>query len=223
MGILRRLDCSVIILWFGVFIWMEGLNKTGLPQYLWHLGGLTISDFSSVSHISILFAITMVPSIAVGNNTMAMICLMLLVPCADQLPFVLLLAWLLAMAGNLTLFSSVTNISVARESIRATRHKFSYWAHLQYAFPTTLALAILGIVIICGLLQLHWFPVLYHHPCIPFHYHVLSVPGVIISEGSNPQRSAHPGFLGGKAAASCSHVHAFIHNFIICVILFLII
>ena len=154
MATLRNMDWSVVVLWLGVFVWMEGLHSTKIPQYLWHVSGLTLSPFSSVAHVAILCAVVMVMAAMMGNVATTLILLMQLMPCATQLSFALLLVWLAAIGGNLTLYSSVSNVLVAHRAHHTLSHKLTFWKHLQYGFLTTLTLGVMGVVIISGLLQL---------------------------------------------------------------------
>ncbi|ELT98706.1 hypothetical protein CAPTEDRAFT_220905 [Capitella teleta] len=155
-GVLRSTDWSVIILWLGTFVWMHGLSLTGIPQAVWHMAGLTLSDFSSVPHIAILCAFISLPSATLGNVVMVMVAMTLLVPCAVQLPFVLLTSWVSAMAGNLSLYSSVSNLLVVHEALHhQRRQKLSMWMFSQFSFPSTVLHLIMGVIIISGLLQIH--------------------------------------------------------------------
>lgn len=39
-AVLRQLDWSVLVMFGGLFVWLEGFNRTHLPAALWQLLGI---------------------------------------------------------------------------------------------------------------------------------------------------------------------------------------
>ncbi|XP_041367710.1 silicon efflux transporter LSI3-like [Gigantopelta aegis] len=151
--IIRRVDWSVLVMFFGLFVWMAGFNATRIPRWIWKTMGLSHSKFNSFSSLTILCVFVVVCSNIFSNVPLTIIVLEQLQPCTNQFPLVLYLAWCSTIAGNLTLFGSVANLIVAQKSKTSLGYQFSYWTYLKYGFVTTCFIVVIGMAIMNVILQ----------------------------------------------------------------------
>ncbi|CAF1413084.1 unnamed protein product [Adineta ricciae] len=130
--ILTRIDWNVLLLFFGLFVWLDGLNSTGIPHWLWvalKLDRATLKDLNSL----LLFYIF----ILIGSNVFSNVPLTLLVleqvpRTGDHLNLILYLAFITTIAGNLTLFGSVANLIVAQKALASPiKYRFQFWTYFK--------------------------------------------------------------------------------------------
>ncbi|XP_041367286.1 silicon efflux transporter LSI2-like [Gigantopelta aegis] len=151
--IIRRVDWGVLVMFFGLFVWMAGFNATRIPRWIWKTMGLSHSKFNSFSSLTILCVFVVVCSNIFSNVPLTIIVLEQLQPCTNQFPLVLYLAWCSTIAGNLTLFGSVANLIVAQKSKTSLGYQFSYWTYFKYGFVTTCFIVVIGMAIMNVILQ----------------------------------------------------------------------
>ena len=157
--IIKRVDWSIIIMFFGIFVWVQGLNNTHLPRWLSAKAGLADSDVLfrfglSVDIIAIACLVIALGSTFFGQVPVTLMVLDQLVPCSNQLWLVLLLAWCATIAGNLTLLNSVANLIVVQKGMKTIRYRLSFCNHLQFGFLTTLIILPTGVLILYGLFHI---------------------------------------------------------------------
>ncbi len=153
--VMKHVDWSIIMLFFGIFVWMYGLNKTHVPHWIWHhlgLGGSTAS--LAPLDILILAIFIVIGSNIFSNVPLTIIVLDQLVPCRDQRDLVIYVAWCATIAGNLTLFGSVANLIVAQKSQQTLDFRLTFFGYLSYGFITTLILIPVGILMLYGCLKI---------------------------------------------------------------------
>ena len=150
--VIKRVDWSIILLFLGLFVWLHGFNKTHLVQATWAWVGLADADFHTAKHIAILTAFVLVGGNIFSNVPLTIIMLGLLQPCQDQKALVLYLAWLLTLAGNLTMFGSVANLIVVQKGVQSLKYRLTFWQYFRFGFLTTLLITGVGLIIIYGLL-----------------------------------------------------------------------
>ena len=105
-----------------------------------------------LQNIAILTVLVLVGSLVFSNVPLTLILLEVLPPCGDQQHLVVFLAWLLTLAGNLTMFSSVANLIVVQKGVQSLKYRLTFWQYFQFGFITTLLIIGVGLVIIYGLL-----------------------------------------------------------------------
>ena len=152
MGIVHRLDWSVVLTFMGLFVWLYGLGKTQVPNWLWTKVSLAENTFTSAWGILLLTVTVVVGTNIFGNVIVTVIVLDRLVPCQNQLSLVLYLAWCSSIAGNLTQLSNTTNLIVSQKALQAVNYRLTYWTYLKYGFLTTLVILPMGILILYCLL-----------------------------------------------------------------------
>lgn len=132
---LQKVDWDLLVMFSGLFILTEGVQKLGMLNW-----------FSQYVHtpLSILGVTTILSNLV--SNVPAVLLLHNLIPHPDPKTW-LLLAAASTLAGNLTLLGSVANLIVA-EAVVKQGHRLSFWEHLRFGLPltvVTLAIAFLWI------------------------------------------------------------------------------
>jgi Na+/H+ antiporter NhaD/arsenite permease-like protein len=162
--IFARVNWELLVFFSGLFIVIEGLQKTMIPGQLLDM----VEDVMNVESIAGVCAFTAI--ITVGCNIFNNVPLVLLVGLASsyddgegvELQFMetigdpelawILLAWVATCAGNLTLMGSVANLIVAEEGKHYFEMSFSYYT--KFGFPITIVTLYVGVAIICGMWSL---------------------------------------------------------------------
>lgn len=153
--IFRRVDWGIIMMFFGFFVWLGGVNKTRIARWVWQHMGLSGRSATDVESIVILSCFVIFGSNLFSNVPLTIIVLEQLEPCKDQLPTVLYLAWGSTIAGNLTLFGSVANLIVAQQALITVNFDLTFYKYIKFGFLSTLWIVTLGTVIIYGLMLLY--------------------------------------------------------------------
>ncbi|CAF4658014.1 unnamed protein product, partial [Rotaria socialis] len=152
--ILQRIDWNILILFFGIFVWLDGLNSTGIPSRIWAALNLDTASFQHIPSLFLLYAFILIGSNIFSNVPLTILILEQIQPDGNHLNLVLYLAFLTTVAGNLTLFGSVANLIVAQKALTSSlQYKFDFWTYLKYGFVTTLILSLIGLFIIYGLVE----------------------------------------------------------------------
>ena len=152
--VMKRMDWSILVMFFGYLIWIRGFCNTHILHWLWRQFGLAGKQIDSLQRIAIFGVFTVLTSNIFGNVTLTLLVIDLLQPCTDQLPLVLYLAWCGTIAGNLTLFGSVSNLIVSQKAKVTLNYHLSYKVHLKYGFLSSLVIISLGMVIIYTFMQI---------------------------------------------------------------------
>lgn len=123
---LRQVDWNLLVMFSGLFILTEGVQKLGL------LNGFTgiVNNPLQISIVTTLLSnlVSNVPAILLLHN---------LIPHPDRQTW-LLLAATSTLAGNLTLLGSVANLIVA-EAVKKSGFALTFWEHLRFGLPLTIA------------------------------------------------------------------------------------
>ncbi|CAF1114586.1 unnamed protein product [Adineta steineri] len=152
--ILMRIDWNVLLLFFGLFVWLDGLNSTGIPHKIWVALKLNSASLTDIKSLLIFYIFTLIGSNIFSNVPLTLLVLEQVPPTGDHLSLVLYLAFITTIAGNLTLFGSVANLIVAQKALTSSlQHKFDFWTYLKFGFLTTILLSLVGTFIIFGLLR----------------------------------------------------------------------
>ncbi|KAL3521547.1 hypothetical protein ACH5RR_019696 [Cinchona calisaya] len=154
---LEKVSYSLLIFFCGMFITVDGFNRTGIPSALWdfvephaqinHIGGLAVLALvilflsnlaSNVPTVLLLGARVAASAAAISS--------------ADEKKAWLLLAWVSTVAGNLSLLGSAANLIVCEQARRAQHfgYNLSFWSHLKFGFPSTLIITAIGLTLIRG-------------------------------------------------------------------------
>jgi len=144
--VLKLVDWHLLVFFAALFIVVEGLSGTGLPDQLYHsVRGLFGASAGRQAWNLAWFS-------AAGSNIFS------------NVPFVLVagkwignfaqpeLMWKVmalatTFAGNLTILGSVANIIVVES---ARRHvEVSFWDYARYGIPVTILTTVVGMIILC--------------------------------------------------------------------------
>lgn len=122
--ILQKVDWDLLLMFSGLFILTEGVQKLGV-----------LNEFSQLVHtpLSILGVTALLSNLV--SNVPAVLLLHHLIPHPDDRTWLLLAAGS-TLAGNLTLLGSVANLIVA-EAVAKQGHRLTFWEHLRFGLPLT--------------------------------------------------------------------------------------
>nr|KYP41775.1 Putative transporter arsB [Cajanus cajan] len=155
MPSLEKVSYSLLIFFCGMFITVDGFNKTGIPGALWDVME-PYSRVNSASGIAILALVILILSNVASNVPTV---LLLGGPVAASAAAIspdyekkawLILAWASTVAGNLSLLGSAANLIVCEQARRAPNiaYTLTFWNHLKFGLPSTLVITAIGLTLI---------------------------------------------------------------------------
>ncbi|KAL4595097.1 hypothetical protein ACB092_12G067400 [Castanea dentata] len=152
---LEKVSYSLLVFFCGMFITVEGFNKTGIPSTLWDF----MEPYSKIDHVSGIAILAVV--ILVMSNLASNVPTVLLlgarvaasaaaISAADEKKAWLILAWVSTVAGNLSLLGSAANLIVCEQARRGPQlgYTLSFWSHLKFGVPSTLIVTAIGLTLI---------------------------------------------------------------------------
>lgn len=152
---LEKVSYSLLLFFCGMFITVDGFNKTGIPSALWDF----MEPYAQIDHvggIAVLAAVILVLS-NVASNVPTVLLLggrvaasAAAISPANEKKAWLMLAWVSTVAGNLSLLGSAANLIVCEQARRAPLlgYNLSFWNHLKFGFPSTLIVTAIGLTLI---------------------------------------------------------------------------
>ncbi|XP_060971696.1 silicon efflux transporter LSI2-like isoform X1 [Cannabis sativa] len=154
---LEKVSYSLLLLFCGMFITVEGFNKTGIPTTLWNM----IKPYSEIDHVSgmvvLSLAILVLSNLASNVPTVLLLGGRVAAMAAAISPHEvkkswLILGWVSTVAGNLSLPGSAANLIVCEQARRAPSFKYtlSFWTHLKFGLPSTIIVTAIGLTLIRG-------------------------------------------------------------------------
>ncbi|XP_021617183.1 silicon efflux transporter LSI2 isoform X2 [Manihot esculenta] len=152
---LDKVSYSLLIFFCGMFITVDGFNKTGIPSALWDL----MEPHAKIDHASGTAVLAIV--ILVLSNLASNVPTVLLlggrvaasaaaISAADEKKAWLFLAWVSTVAGNLSLMGSAANLIVCEQAQKAPEfgYNLTFWKHLKFGVPSTIAVTAVGLMLI---------------------------------------------------------------------------
>ncbi|KAK0596181.1 hypothetical protein LWI29_013424 [Acer saccharum] len=152
---LEKVSYSILIFFCGMFITVDGFNRTGIPSNFWDL----METYVQIDHIGGIAVLAVV--ILVLSNLASNVPTVLLLGArvaasaaaiseADEKKAWLILAWVSTVAGNLSLMGSAANLIVCEQARRAPYlgYTLSFWRHLKFGVPSTLIVTAIGLTLI---------------------------------------------------------------------------
>ncbi|KAI3952911.1 hypothetical protein MKX01_028603 [Papaver californicum] len=141
----------------GMFITIDGFNKTGIPSAIWDF----MEPHARVNQSSgiVVLAVVILGLSNLASNVPTVLLLgarvaasAALVSASDEKKAWLILAWVSTVAGNLSLLGSAANLIVCEQARRAQLlgYNLSFRKHLQFGFPSTLIVTAIGMLLIRG-------------------------------------------------------------------------
>lgn len=154
---LEKVSYSLLIFFCGMFITVDGFNRTGIPSSLWELME-PYSKIDRVGGIAVLAAVIIVLSNLASNVPTVLLLgarvaasAAAISPGSEKKAW-LILAWVSTVAGNLSLLGSAANLIVCEQARRAQHYGYnlSFWSHLKFGLPSTIIVTAIGLTLIRG-------------------------------------------------------------------------
>ena len=137
--IYREIDWALLLLFAGLFIVVQGIEKAVLVPDILHA-----AERLAFGTPAVLATVAALLSNLVSNVPAVLMLKPFVVSVAEPRRAWLVLAMASTLAGNLTVLGSVANLIVI-ERARRQRIEIDFWSHLRLGVPVTLA------TIACGL------------------------------------------------------------------------
>ncbi|KAM7258050.1 hypothetical protein ACFE04_013791 [Oxalis oulophora] len=151
---LEKVSYSLLIFFCGMFITVDGFNKTGIPSTLWDL----VEPYAEIDHAkgtAVLAVVILVLSNVASNvPTVLLLGAQIAVSAGaiseeEERRAWLILAWVSTVAGNLTLLGSAANLIVCEQARRASHgYTLTFWQHLKFGVPSTIIVIAIGLPLI---------------------------------------------------------------------------
>ncbi|CAD6248930.1 unnamed protein product [Miscanthus lutarioriparius] len=152
---LEKVSYPLLLFFCGMFITVDGFNKTGIPSAFWE----SMEPYARIdtpTGTAVLAAVILLLS-NVASNVPTVLLLGARVaasaaaisPAAETNAW-LILAWTSTVAGNLSLLGSAANLIVCEQARRAQQYGYTlpFFSHLQFGFPATLVVTGIGLLLI---------------------------------------------------------------------------
>ncbi|KAK8692723.1 hypothetical protein V6N13_070330 [Hibiscus sabdariffa] len=152
---LEKVSYSLLIFFCGMFITVEGFNKTGIPSTLWDFME-PYAKIDRVSGIAVLAIVILVLSNFASNVPTVLLlggrvaASAAAISTSEEKKAWLILAWVSTVAGNLSLLGSAANLIVCEQAHRVPHlgYTLSFWKHLKFGLPSTLIVTAIGLTLI---------------------------------------------------------------------------
>ncbi|KAK1399517.1 Silicon efflux transporter [Heracleum sosnowskyi] len=154
---LEKVSYSLLIFFCGMFITVDGFNKTGIPSAVWEFmePHAQIDRVAGVAILAIVILVlsnlaSNVPTVLLLGRRVA-ISAAAISPQKERTAW-LILAWVSTVAGNLSLLGSAANLIVCEQARRAQHlgYNLTFWSHLKFGVPSTLIVTAIGLTLIRG-------------------------------------------------------------------------
>ncbi|KAL8153493.1 hypothetical protein V2J09_011253 [Rumex salicifolius] len=153
---LDKIMYSILVFFSGMFMAVEGFDKTGIPGAFWEAME-PYARLDSVSGLAVLSIVIIFLSNLISNVPTVLLLGSKIAESAGKVSAEyekkawLVLAWVSTIAGNLTLLGSAANLIVSEQARLSPPHlKFnlSFWQHLLFGVPSTILVTAIGLAII---------------------------------------------------------------------------
>ncbi|XP_076927973.1 silicon efflux transporter LSI2-like [Bidens hawaiensis] len=151
---LEKVSYSLLVFFCGMFVTVEGFNRTGIPSAIWDFME-PYAQIDRVSGVAILAVVIVVLSNLASNvPTVLLLGSRVAAAAATISPEKekkawLILAWVSTVAGNLSLLGSAANLIVCEQARRAQHgYNLTFWAHLKFGVPSTIIVTAIGLSLI---------------------------------------------------------------------------
>ncbi|GFP82240.1 putative transporter arsb [Phtheirospermum japonicum] len=154
---LEKVSYSLLLFFCGMFITVDGFNRTGIPSTVWEF----MEPYAKVDHIggTVVLAVVILVLSNLASNVPTVLLLgarvaasaAMISPGSEKKAW-LILAWVSTVAGNLSLLGSAANLIVCEQARRAQHcgYNLSFWSHLKFGVPSTLIVTAIGLILIRG-------------------------------------------------------------------------
>ncbi|MCO5554198.1 hypothetical protein L7F22_007726 [Adiantum nelumboides] len=154
--LLEKVSYPLLVFFGGMFISVDGFNKTGIPSTFWD----AVEPYARTTNMLGALFLTLV--VIVLSNVASNVPTVLLLGSRVAASAVqsgesesrawLMLAWASTVGGNLTLVGSAANIIVSEQAAKAKSlgYDLTFFSHLLFGFPSTVIIAAAGLLLIRG-------------------------------------------------------------------------
>ncbi|XP_042400658.1 silicon efflux transporter LSI2-like [Zingiber officinale] len=154
---LDKVSYSLLVFFCGMFITVDGFNRTGIPSEFWDF----MEPYSRINHASgvavLSIVILLLSNLASNVPTVLLLGAQVAKSAAAVSPSYESRAWLIlafvsTVAGNLSLLGSAANLIVCEQARRSETHGYdlTFWAHIVFGLPSTLVVTAAGLPLIKG-------------------------------------------------------------------------
>ncbi|KAG6474625.1 silicon efflux transporter LSI2-like [Zingiber officinale] len=152
---LEKVSYSLLIFFCGMFITVDGFNRTGIPSAFWDFiepharvdkpGGIALLALVVIFLSNIA---SNVPTVLLLGSRVAASAAR--ISAGQESKAWLILAWVSTVAGNLTLVGSAANLIVCEQAqrVKSIGYTLSFFAHLPFGFLSTLVVTAVGLLLI---------------------------------------------------------------------------
>lgn len=153
---LEQVSYPLLVFFAGMFITVDGFNKTGIPSTFWGIVEPQARITYLVGEIILTLVIIILSNVASNVPTVLLMGSRVAQSAASSGASVskawLILAWASTVGGNLTLVGSAANLIVSEQAAKARLLGFdlNFFSHLVFGFPSTLIIALSGLFLIRG-------------------------------------------------------------------------
>ncbi|KAJ8460324.1 hypothetical protein OPV22_033250 [Ensete ventricosum] len=152
---LEKVSYSLLIFFCGMFITVDGFNKTGIPSNLWDFMEPYARIDSATGTAVLAVVILFLSNVASNVPTVLLLGARVAASAAEISPAEetkawLVLAWVSTVAGNLSLLGSAANLIVCEQARRSQSfgYNLSFLTHLRFGFPSTIIITAIGLLLI---------------------------------------------------------------------------
>ncbi|XP_047082848.1 silicon efflux transporter LSI2-like isoform X3 [Lolium rigidum] len=152
---LEKVSYPLLLFFCGMFITVDGFNKTGIPSSFWEFMEPYARIDTPTGVVILALVILFLSNVASNVPTVLLLGARVAASAAAISPAAetnawLLLAWVSTVAGNLSLLGSAANLIVCEQARRSRQfgYTLSFFSHLQFGFPATLVVTGIGLLLI---------------------------------------------------------------------------
>ncbi|KAL6635383.1 hypothetical protein ACP70R_028054 [Stipagrostis hirtigluma subsp. patula] len=152
---LEKVSYPLLLFFCGMFITVDGFNKTGIPSAFWEFMEPYARIDTPAGTVILALVILFLSNVASNVPTVLLLGARVAASAAAISPAAetnawLILAWTSTVAGNLSLLGSAANLIVCEQARRSQQYGYtlSFFSHLQFGFPATLIVTGIGLLLI---------------------------------------------------------------------------
>ncbi|AQK55375.1 arsenite transport subunit B [Zea mays] len=152
---LEKVSYPLLLFFCGMFITVDGFNKTGIPSAFWDFMEPYARIDTPTGTAVLALVILLLSNVASNVPTVLLLGARVAASAAAISPAAetnawLILAWTSTVAGNLSLLGSAANLIVCEQARRSQQYGYtlSFFSHLQFGFPATLVVTGIGLLLI---------------------------------------------------------------------------
>ncbi|CAL5056534.1 unnamed protein product [Urochloa decumbens] len=152
---LEKVSYPLLLFFCGMFITVDGFNKTGIPSTFWEFMEPYARIDTPTGTVILALVILFLSNVASNVPTVLLLGARVAASAAAISPAAetnawLILAWTSTVAGNLSLLGSAANLIVCEQARRSQHYGYtlSFFSHLQFGFPATLIVTGIGLMLI---------------------------------------------------------------------------